>query len=812
MSVRFATILALTSALVVPALTTPAMAEGAIEGAALRALRMVRDEPHLARSGRLTDEIVTGTVVKRGERRHVLYHLPALDRTLTLKGEADRIEWPFFVARQQLLGAVRLRLAYRNAVSVMPEASRLSVAVNGVDLVAHPIRSPGGSRLHEIVVPQHLLAPGWNALTVAARQRHRVDCSPQATHELWTRIDRAATGFVFERGNAVLDDFAALPAIARTADGSVRINAIVPPQADEGTVTRAMKLAARVAVLSGYTAPTVTVGHGPGYGPGLDLYAGPLGALERLAPDYAEAARGRVGPLVIARDGQERVGLVIADASGPVEALLPAAHAPVGTSAGLAALGRLHGHADKGHGPRALRLSDLGLTDETFDGRVWRATFDVDLPGDTFVADYGHVTFGIRARYAAGLAKGARFDIRVNGATAAGFALSKPGGASLRDRQLRLPLSTFRPGRNRVELVAHLPHEKDAACAPHDAIAGAERFAISAETSLTFPRLARLPRLPHLPSTLDSGFPYVQPPHSRTDGARAATVVAVPRPDADTLSAAATFVSRIATAGGRVPDLRLTFGAPPAGARNVVVVGTGGDLAGTVPDDIGGASLARVAARWGTSEYAPRTTVPEGDAILTASVNRPKSSPQPGFRFDASRPASELGLWDRAKALFWAREEAEIAPEMSDFVISQRRAPDGPANGEGVWTVLTARDPSSLRRGVEALGRAPLSAVERLAQTGRDVKLRVAPAARALDPDARADALVTASVAAPRYGRLSGLDPVNLRLVAAGWLSNNHWFYGVLMVMVLAALGALSHVTVRMCGVRTDKDDTGGEA
>ena len=143
-----------------------------------------------------------------------------------------------------------------------------------------------------------------------------------------------------------------------------------------------------------------------------------------------------------------------------------------------------------------------------------------------------------------------------------------------------------------------------------------------------------------------------------------------------------------------------------------------------------------------------------------------------------------------------------------------------------MWTVLAARDPLSLRRGVEALGRAPLPAVERLSQPRPDVKMRSRPFAppigsRMRDPEARADALVTASVSAPRYGRLSGLDPVNLRLVAAGWLSNNHWFYGVLMVMVLAMLGAISHVTVRMSGVRTDgcgadgrggKDGKGGEA
>jgi hypothetical protein len=50
---------------------------------------------------------------------------------LTLEGENDAVDLSFVVDKATLAGGGDLVIAYRNAVSVMPEASLLSVMING---------------------------------------------------------------------------------------------------------------------------------------------------------------------------------------------------------------------------------------------------------------------------------------------------------------------------------------------------------------------------------------------------------------------------------------------------------------------------------------------------------------------------------------------------------------------------------------------------------------------------------------------------------------------------------------------------------
>jgi hypothetical protein len=138
--------------------------------------------------------------VAGGGDQRVLRRLPSAARSFRLSGETDQITLPVWLTEAEAAEGATLRLAYVAAVSVMPEASRLGVAINDRPISEAAIAS-GGNRRNEFAVPPGVLRPGWNAVRVSVDQRHRVDCSVASTWELWTEIDRARSGLVFAAGH-----------------------------------------------------------------------------------------------------------------------------------------------------------------------------------------------------------------------------------------------------------------------------------------------------------------------------------------------------------------------------------------------------------------------------------------------------------------------------------------------------------------------------------------------------------------------------------------------------------------------------------
>lgn len=141
--------LALTTVLLGSSVSTPAFSEG--NDTALEVLRSIARTPSHARSLQVKSDalLITGSVVRSGGSNRVLYHLPSNGEGLRLHGETASLVRPVFFAKEQLAGDIMLRLAYRNAVSVMPEASNLAVEINGVVIGKRTIQSPDRSRTLE---------------------------------------------------------------------------------------------------------------------------------------------------------------------------------------------------------------------------------------------------------------------------------------------------------------------------------------------------------------------------------------------------------------------------------------------------------------------------------------------------------------------------------------------------------------------------------------------------------------------------------------------------------------------------------------
>ena len=178
----------------------------------------------------------------------------------------------------------------------------------------------------------------------------------------------------------------------------------------------------------------------------------------------------------------------------------------VGTSAGLAAAGRLSRHQD-GRWRDAAPAATSGFAaknspaDSCARPSIWR------LPADFLAADYGRGTFDLAGAYAAGLARGAQVRVDINGKSSGVIKLPYAGGDVFRHNQLFLPLSLMRPGPQPRRDLRRKRHDRgDATC---DAADG-KRFLLTDTSKIVLPTLAHVQRLPDLAVTAAGGLPFAQ--------------------------------------------------------------------------------------------------------------------------------------------------------------------------------------------------------------------------------------------------------------------------------------------------------------
>ncbi|WP_333825318.1 cellulose biosynthesis cyclic di-GMP-binding regulatory protein BcsB [Pinisolibacter sp.] len=747
----------------------------------------------------------------------VLRRLPSTMRSTRLTGETDALAFPVWLTPSEAAGGVTLRLAHVAAVSVMPEASRLTVAVNDRTLSDVAIGAGGGARSTEITVPGGVLRPGWNAVRIGVDQRHRVDCSVASTWELWTEIDRARSGFVFPAGHRPeRRGIADIAGIAPDENGRVTIRLVSPGEPEPHQLERAVRAAEALALIGGFLDPVVTVTRKPETAPGLDVMVG-----RAAATLDGEVATLQAGSIAVLDDGAtDRLAVVIpgsdAEVDRALERLTELAGRPTeGSEAGLAARTAVGGRAIAS-GER-VQLAELGVASKEFNGRLFRVGFDLRLPADLYPADYAKVQLKLAGGLAPGLDRAARLTVRVDGQQAAGQPLVAPNGEVFEGRTLSIPLSAFKPGHNRVEIEAAVPAAADKTCDPAVQIDGAKRFLFVDRSELVFPNFARLARLPDLAATASGVLGRLSPDARPT--------LYVPHPDLAALSAAATFATRIAVAAGRVEAQPIVFRNPAVDAPSAVVVGALADLPATVVGAVG-LEIGQVRAAWarrpndqqatvtptrGASALVRRVaglsaavSIADVDPIVTGSLQgrvltalpardgdlvdrwrRSMESPWSPAAFGRQAGVRFEKLFDYLPAFGATRSLEGFAPTPSTgLVIAQAMSPAG-----GAWTLVTA--PSS----------AVLAETIATVVAGEDWA-RLRGAAASWD---RVEEKVT-TVPAGHVGFLAtaDLDFANFRLVAAALASDYPYGYILAAFLVTAALGfATARLLPRLGSVKS---------
>lgn len=496
----------------------------------------------------------------------IVRHLTNNIQGFRLAGEIAALEWPVYFTHAQTRTKLQFKVGYLSAVSVMPEASRLKLVINDTIVGIANIQPTRGSRTILFDIPPGLIKPGFNSLRLTAEQRHRVDCSIEATYELWTQLDPTRTGFVLPSSDPGVTKLADIAALPPDEQGAVPIRIVSPPKTTTRDIERVMRAVQRIALLGRFEQPVVDLGNLDGGDYGINLV---IGTIDDIAGIARELNIGTVaGPLVKLTPSRRglRTTIVVtgrsdADLDFALMQIVPNKIIP-GSKAGLRAIGAYPGYRIQG-GQR-VKLRDMGMASEEFSGRLYRAAFNVIMPPDFYAADYGKAYLDLAGGYAPGLSNASQIVVSVNGRNAVSMKLPKSSGDVFTQSPIPLRLGHLRPGLNRIEIEAQVPTAKDQSCDPLAAIGGSNRFLLLDTTEFVLPQIARIARAPDLAVTTTGGFPF--------NGGRKRPILFVPHADRHALAAAATVSAHLALAADQVLDFRFTTKRPENGAGATLVV------------------------------------------------------------------------------------------------------------------------------------------------------------------------------------------------------------------------------------------------
>ncbi|WP_427024970.1 cellulose biosynthesis cyclic di-GMP-binding regulatory protein BcsB [Aureimonas ureilytica] len=699
---------------------------------------------------------------------------------LSLSGEIDRRRWSIPLTREEADAPATLRIAYQNAIFVAPEASHLRVLVNDTRLIEEPVASPSTLRELAVRVPEGLLRPGLNTITVESDLRHRTDCTIRSTFDLWTEIDSARSVLEFSGTPAAfgprrLDD---LRATGLDASGQTRLRVLAPDGDAPDAAEPLLRLTQGLSLLTAMPNQRVEIvqGAAPPAEPGvLDVAFGPAAALAPLVPDLpASAGAGTTLAFLPGPEGRPRLVVtgpnwqdvmagaerIVAFAGGSDLTPRPAIANPALRTPD-APLVREGG---------TVTFRDLGVPSQEFSGRRFRTEFAVAVPGDFFAEAYGEALLRLDAAYSADIRPGSEINVYVNGNIATTLPIGGGGRGILDAFPLKVTMRHLRPGANTIAIEANLQTEADEVCAPGATAGGPVRFALFDTSRIEIPAYARIARVPDLAAMQGVGFPY--------NRAEEPVTLVLGDDRIAELDMAATFLSRLTFVAGRAfpIDLGGVQGAPRSG--NAIFIGTPRQLPPSV--------LARAnidpasAALWGGQAPSP-----DQPATLSLERWRQQFGEDSGWR-SVLQPIGE-----------WVRSTFDIEQDGLRFLpgSTEPLAPGPDATlliGQGesptpgyVWTVVSAPTTEALRRGVADIA-------------GEANWVQLAGHATTLDGS-------TGRFVVERVGEASFLPSqpfslANLRLIVANWLSENVLAYATLIVLVALLLGLSTTVFVRSLG------------
>ncbi|MGX1307700.1 hypothetical protein AB7M35_002420 [Amorphus suaedae] len=759
--------------------------------------------------------------------------LPAVDRPivpfshLRLEGEIDFRSWTLYLSAAQAARGATLTVAFTNSVLVLPEASQLRVYLNTREILTTQIDSPDNTKVVAVPITPDMVRPGANAIRFEVDQRHRIDCSLQATYELWTRIEPRLTGLSFRGGDVPLQSLADLPAVGVDTTGATRIRVLQPATMTANAQNRILEAVQTMAVRGRFQHPLVeilTPGMPAPPQPGVvNLVMGTFADISRLVRGVSPDAQSM--PIAVLQDRPDigpTVFVAAPDERGLVVALrrLEAEIDPISRVNRIAATPPWHSpDAIEINGAERFSLRDAGVFTQEFSGRRFETHFQIELPPDFFAAAYGQATIELDAAYTPAVLPGSRLNVYVNGALATALSFTTKDGRVFSKFPVRILLKNFRPGLNDVRISVNLLTDADTLCLPGGTVSTQQRFVLFNTTEFVFPAFARIGRVPDLASFGADGFPY-------SIGDRP-IAVRVSGDSRDTLGATASLMARLAVTRGKRLNAVAVDSVSSLIGRPAIVVGAFSEVTPLVLQQT---RVDRIIPQsWLTPRATGNRLQPEGlsqydeilkrmreqtreeDTLRNRNVSLDEFQSTDDLMTDERSQTEELydrwktdvrhgeglaGQLSRLREWFGRqfdvsfdalsnRNGQDAGPqvmEQATLIIAQAAAPQ---SVDDAWTLVTAPTPALLSASIASIS-----------ASGQWDRMGGRLTAFQLDTDA----VQVMPAENPVFVVTEPLSFQNMRLIAANWFSLNNGIYALVMIFAAVVLGVFTHRVIQPMG------------
>ncbi|GGF95859.1 cellulose synthase BcsB subunit [Rhizobium wenxiniae] len=709
------------------------------------------------------------------------YLLPFTD--MRLNGEIEQRSWSVYLTADQAGRAAKLHFAYQNSIFVAPETSKLTITINDVVVAAETIASAEQPTERAFEIPAGLLKAGGNMIRFGTSQRHRTDCTIESTYELWTDIDPSKTYLSFDGANdrrlGTLDD---LRAIGVDGKGNTRFRIIAPALDQLGATDTLMRLSQALALIAGMPNQAFTFSRQadgdiqPGE---VAVFIGTTDELRTVLPGLSTSNNNSAAASFVDYPRSKGVSSLVL--SGPtwssVDGLVESFVASL-DSRSTQRRETLSTESWRGmdtpllFSDKVLDFSALGVNSQEFTGRLFRTSFTIGVPADFYANAYGEARILLDAAYTPDVLPGSHLDIFVNGNIASTVPITSAGGAILRHLPIKLTLRHFRPGVNTITVEAALRTASDGSCAPGASSEEKPRFAIFGTSQFHMPDFARIAQVPNVAATAGIGFPYFlgQDPVSLFLG----------RIDEHTLSAAATFAGKIASASHRVIPLNVTISAARMAERNAIFVGGISEMPLNVLSQL---KIDQESRNSWSPDIAPQTVTPSSISLQDWQQR------SDGNFF--SRQFEELSQWAKdnydlsLSALRFAPPTDQLykPPKSAHLLVAQESDP----TGQGTWTAVLAPDSAQLDEGMREIS-------SREAWENMSGRIAIY--------SGETEVMGSVPVSWFRFMPTQDLSFSNARLITANWLSDNIMSYALLLAAGSVLLGLATGGLLSLLGRR----------
>ena len=752
---------------------------------------------------------------------------PTVDRDTTLWGEFDTVSWPFYMTASDIANPVKINIAFQNAASVMPENSTLDLLVNGVKVGESIIQSPASTGQISVEIPPNSLLAGYNAISVVARQYHRVDCSADATYELWTRIDVENSTIEYVGNRDRIRSFKDLAGIAANRNQALPVfmhyPATQPMTPWDARSSVYFNLVQKASIVRGLRKTDVNVARLEqlrDHDAALDVFAGTLAELNEtptisrlydlsdISAQVNSATSNTV--FITSRSKRRTLMLRLSEIAHLPEGFDAAWSSPVeGSPLGVSLVRQL---AYQEYEDTTVSLRELGYVENELVGRRFNAKFGFRLPADFFPGSYDEIALHLFGVYSSGLKDGQRLLIRINGQSEVSLPLNGARGGTFEDKIVQLDLARFQPGYNEIEITAFLEKPSDDVCLPGGERDMEPRFFLASDSFITVPKLAKLGRFPNVGATIGTGFPY------RAEDGRGHLDVVLADDRPETLSKAVEFVSALASQTDYIYGVQpsvMSAVAQQGFSFNRVIVGNYSVLPAQYAQRVNGADVATIAAYWNNpgsslagADIDRMKTAALGDSSAGQPLNLqgsiPSGSAMDLLGRDTTGQGGGLGLRERFQRQAQERRESSgfqlFVGQLKSVLMAPVRAflpkefePEVVANnapalvsqiveGETVTTVVGFAETDTAAAEIAGFFK-PTSYRSDLVQTAG---LNLA------DP-----AVTSVVVQRPQFSIVTDWSMRNVRLIIAGWLSNNPAVFGVLALAMFLLAGSISNLALR---------------